>query len=123
MSKSPQVCHKFLEVGKLLKLIAPQKHIPQHTSMYCTTKTHTTGTVPITTKKYGPFTKIVIKWRISFLRERQEKDICKTETPHPAKEGGERVTGDGCGHSALYETVKKNSYKRNCFKPLGKIKA
>lgn len=78
--------------------------------------------MPITTKKYGPFTKIVIKWRITLFRDRQEKDICKIETT-PAKEGDERVMGDGCGHSALYETVKKKSSKKNnCVKPLRKIK-
>lgn len=43
--------------------------------------------------------------------------------PPPAKEQGERGMGDGCGHSALHETVKKKSSKRNCFKPLGKTKA
>lgn len=45
------------------------------------------------------------------------------DPPTHKKQGGERGMGDGCGHSALYETVKKKSSKRNCFKPIGKTKA
>lgn len=57
------------------------------------------------------------------LKGETGKGHLQDRDPPPAKEGSERVTGNGCDHSALYETVKKNSYKRNCFKPLGKIKA